>query len=423
MTFPTLPVGPAGSANPTGLRNTAWIQGAVAPPQASFSLYGSRVSLPPGTVLAGRYRIEQPLGAGAFAVVFAAWDLSLHRWVAVKAYDAATGGQVSADEVRLQATCQHPNLMPLHDAGSDPLHGVVFLVFPLYPGTDLAAALNRMGPMPFRAALHVAEQVCGALDFLAQRRGIVHGDIKPSNIWLTPSGAALLMDFNLPGLLSRSGNASNSAGTPGFVAPEALQGCRDPRSDIFSLGCVLYQCLAGAPPFADHQAVWVGRPTPIRRLRPEIRPALEAVVHRAIASNPAERFQSAREFQTALRYPAFCAGLGIPRFGGLLRLAGQAAQGVLWATGAALRGAWRVAEGTLELLLRWGNHLLHRPRQALIEAAVAVILAGYAIPQAGFWLQAHRRVLLLSGPGLLLVLILLGKRRHRGGRRGSRTHR
>lgn len=278
----------------------------------------------PGSLLAGRYRLEQPLGAGAFATVSAAWDMQLFRRVAVKIYVASDAGLISADEARLQAVCQHPNLMPLYDAGSDPLLGASFLVMPLYPGADLGAMLNRYGPLPFRAALLCADQVCSALEFLWQRRQTVHGDLKPSNIWLTHSGAALLMDFNLPGLLARGGPIC--AGTPGFTAPEAFQGRRDQRSDIFSLGCVLYQCLCGSAPFAGDAEARAGRFTALRRLRPDLRPELEAVIHTAMAADPQQRYQSAREFQSALRRPSRVGGPSWPEalwagsalFGGLL---------------------------------------------------------------------------------------------------------
>ncbi len=389
----------------TGRSRTAWVPGTPsAPSLLATPAQSGAASLPSGTVLSGRYRIEQPLGAGAFAVVFSAWDLSLHRRVAVKVYDAATGGQVSADEARLQAACQHPNLMPLHDAGSDPLQGVVFLVLPLYPGSDLAAASNRLGPMAFRMAVNIGDQVCSALEFLGQRRGIVHGDIKPSNIWLTPSGAALLMDFNLTGLLSRSGGLG--FGTPGYTAPEALQGRRDTRSDLFSLGCVLYQCLAGVAPFADDAAVQAGRFTPLRRLRPEIRPALEAVIHRVLAADPEQRYQSAREFQTALRYPSVA--FAAPRLAGALGWAGRT---LLTAAGATLRGAWRVVCGSLRLLLRGTHYALRHPRQALVQSTVAVVVAGFTLSKAALYLQTYPSVAALSGPAVLLLLMAVGARR------------
>jgi hypothetical protein len=179
-----------------------------------------------GETLAGRYRLAQPLGAGAFATVYAAKDLSLQRWVAIKVYPAAMGGQLPNAEAHLQATAQHPNLMPLYDTGRDSLLGVTFLVMPLYPGADMAATLNRYGAMPFRPALLCVEQICSALEFLGQRQAL-HGDVKPANIWLTNSGAALLMDFNVYGLLARLdvGRAGSRRASGG--APRRNNGRRD----------------------------------------------------------------------------------------------------------------------------------------------------------------------------------------------------
>ena len=130
--------------------------GEAAPPfsfASPFRKAGSPL-LPDGEViLSGRYRLGDILGVGGFATVYAAQDSVLRRQVAVKVASSATAGRLSEDEARFQATCQHPNVMPLYDAGQDPLAGVTFLVMPLYPGADLAAILNRFGPMPFRAAL------------------------------------------------------------------------------------------------------------------------------------------------------------------------------------------------------------------------------------------------------------------------------
>lgn len=348
--------------------------------------------LPPGALLAGRYRVEQPLGEGAFARVYAAWDNALGRWVAAKIYPSGAGGQISREEAHLQATCQHPNLMPLYDAGADPLLQAAYIVMPLYPGADLAATLNRYGPMPFRPALLCIDQICSALEFLQQRRGVVHGDIKPANIWLTQGGAALLMDFNLPGLLARSD--CQRAGTPGYTAPEALLGRMDGRSDVFSLACVLYQCLTGTAPFADDNAVAAGMVVPLGRLRPEIRPELAAVIHRALAADPEERFQSAREFQTALRHPSAGSTNGSFATNAILR--------ALWKTlcfggrllGKLYRILWR-------LVTRFLRHAGRRPVQALIELILFTVI-GSALLRAAQnavmeWIAAHRTELVFVG--------------------------
>ena len=383
----------------SGETPTFWYGGGASPSTAvvggAYDLSPAPVSgaalLRPGTVVAGRYRIEQPLGEGAFARVYAAWDNALGRWVALKISPAAAGGRISRDEAQLQATCQHPNLMPLYDTGDDPLLQVAYIVMPLYPGSDLAATLNRYGPMPFRPALLCIDQICSALEFLQQRRGVVHGDIKPANIWLTHSGAALLMDFNLPGLLARADCLR--AGTPGYTAPEALQGRWDGRSDVFSLGCVLYQCLTGTAPFPDDRAAASGIVTPLDRLRTDIRPELAAVIHRALAPQPEARFQSAREFQTALRHPSAAS----PQAG--------------FATNAILRGLWRgiclgrrMLGKLYRVLWRIGTRFLRhagrRPVQALIELVLFTVIGRALLRAAQIavleWIAAHRVELTLA---------------------------
>jgi serine/threonine protein kinase len=312
-----------------------------------------------GTVLAGRYRVEQALGQGAFARVHAGWDMLLHRWVAVKITNSSQGGRISEDEARLQSTCQHPNLMPLYDAGTDARLGLSYIVMPLYPGSDLAQALRRFGPMSYRAAVLCVDQICSALEFLQSRRHACHGDVKPSNIWLTQSGAALLMDFNLHGLLIRQ--APSRIGTPGFAPPEALQGRLDARSDVFSLGCVLYTCLTGTPPFANDAAVLKGKYTPLRTLRPEIGQEMEATIRTALQPNPDRRFQSARELQSALRRPDTMTAPGWLR-----------AARLTWSiTSIGAKSAWRTA-------LWYGRLVRRRPGIAIAVTLLALFGTGPA---------------------------------------------
>lgn len=335
---------------------------AIPPPTPAFA--------PAGTLVADRYRLGEVLGSGSFATVYSAWDLSLRRWVALKLYPSSTAATVSSDEVRLQASCQHPNLMPLYDAGADPLLGVEFLVMPLYPGADLASALNRYGPMPFRSAILLVDQICSALDFLWQRRQAVHGDVKPANIWITHSGAALLMDFNVHGVLVR--NAPLRVGTPGYTAPEALRGQVTPTSDVFSLGCVLYECLAGVAPFADDQTVLTGRTVPLRQLRPDARAELVEVVEKALSRSPDQRYQSAREFQTALRYR----GRTHFSFGPALIAVARGTLGFL---------AW-----LHRLTWRMIRYTVRHPLQAAVEGIVLYLSARWAWAACLRWAASHR---------------------------------
>ncbi len=365
-----------------------------------------------GSVVSGRYRLDRPIGRGAFAEVYSAWDMALNRWTAAKVYSAGVAAGVSGAEVRLQATCQHPNLMPLHDAGTDSQLGVAYIVMPLYPGADLAATIARVGPLPFRRSIQCVDQICSALDYLWQQRQAIHGDIKPSNIWITGSGAALLMDFNLQALLVSGSYAR--LGSPGYTAPESLHGHIDARSDVFSLGCVLYACLAGSAPFADDAAVLEGRYAPLRSHRSDVRPELEEVVRTALHPDPAQRFQSVRELQGALRRrvplerPAWA-----PRAaGGVARILGGGAL-------LAAEGAWGIAGGLWQIARRWLHRLCRRPGPALLEAAVALWLTAFGLRWGQAYLTRFRPEVCVAAAVGMLALIgaaRRGARRERGRR-------
>jgi hypothetical protein len=282
--------------------------------------------------------------------------------------------------------------MPLHDAGQDSLLGVSYIVMPLYPGADLASVLMRYGPLPFRSARQCVDQVCSALDYLQRRTHAAHGDVKPSNIWLTGSGAALLMDFHLYGVMARG---MGRAGTPGYSAPEALRGCQDPRSDVFSAGCVLYEALTGKMAFADDAAVLAGRCIPVDQVRRDIRPDLAAVLSKAMAADPERRYQSPREMQTAVRYPGRGAGVSV-----LSLMARDTDRLVAW--------AWRCVIAILGFAGRSGSRfvrrMVRRPVQALVEAAVVGSLTYWAYGQALQWLTVHPHFLRSIGWGVVAAL-------------------
>lgn len=373
--------------------------------------YSTRCPLAMNGMLAGRYRIQSVLGEGGMATVYSAWDESLGRMVAVKACQTTIYGQVSEDEAQLQASCQHPNLMPLYDAGTDPLLNASYIVMPLYPGADLRQTINRVGPLPFRTALLCVDQICSALDFLMLRRQAIHGDIKPANIWITNSGAALLMDFNLYGLLARG--RTLRGGTPGFMPPEAMAGNRDTRSDVFALGCVLYACLTGELPFSDDAAVLKGTYTPIERLRPEIYPELVTVVQRALEIDVTKRYQSVREFQNDLRRPL----QAIQNQRLLPFLLRSVWRGTRALVSQAYRSLWWLIRRQFRLALR-------RPVQALIETVVACVTARIVFQILVAWVQTHALVAVIGSCVALLVImgvlsmIWKFRRRRRLGGRG-----
>ena len=337
-----------------------------------------------GDVISGRYRVAQPLGFGGFASVYSAFDLSLHRWVAVKVYNTASDGMLSYDEIMLQSSSQHPNLMPLYDAGTDPLISVTYIVMPLYPGADLRAVLDRYGQMPYRSALSCIEQICSALDYLNINRHALHGDVKPSNIWLTGSGAALLMDFNVYGILVR--NPEWKVGTPGYTSPEAMQGLIDERSDVFSLGCVLYECITGNVPFGNDNALITGRYPAPSIYRPDIRPGLEAVIATALESDTSRRFQSPREFKIALRNPeAFRSSNP--------KIWNSTAIVMMWI----LQVMFKLLRASLKNIWKGIVFAYKQPLQAFMIAFISIYVISRAINAGYVWFQNHQYAIVVSG--------------------------
>lgn len=268
-------------------------------PQESYSEPSPEGVIQEGNWVGSRYRISELIGEGAFSKVYRAWDGLLHRWIALKLYAVDVSLNLARDEIEWQARIQHPNLMPILDAGVDPSLERYFVVMPLYPGETLDALLNRMGPLPVKIALVYCDQILSALDFIERRRGSIHGDIKPANIWVTRDGSAVLMDYGIATIVEEGGRV----GTPGYGAPETIGGTADIRSDIFSVGCVLYFMLTGVEPFANDQDVLYKPVPPPSALRPDLRPYLDQITMKAMDRDPENRFGSAREMRNAIRHP------------------------------------------------------------------------------------------------------------------------
>ncbi len=263
--------------------------------------------------LAGRYRVERKLGAGGMATVYLAHDLKHDRAVAIKVLRPELAEVVGAKrflaEIRTTAGLQHPHILPLHDSGD--ADGVLYYVTPFVDGLTLRERLRSGGPFPVTEALRIVGQVASALDY-AHRHGVIHRDIKPENI-LLQDDQALVADFGIA-LAMDAGDADRltstglSLGTPQYMSPEYVLGERlpDARSDIYALGVTLYELLTGAPPFTGPTAhaviarVISERAVPPSRHRAELSAALDAVVMRAIEREPARRYQSIDELQTAL---------------------------------------------------------------------------------------------------------------------------
>jgi len=270
-----------------------------------------------GTALAGRYSVERELGRGGMATVYLADDLRHQRKVAIKVLRPELGSVLGPErftrEIRMAAGLTHPHILPLHDSGE--AGGLLFYVMPYVRGESLRQRLSRKKQLPTEEAVAIVRQVAAALDH-AHGHGLVHRDIKPENI-LLHEGEAMVTDFGIA--LAADGSAGERltatglmVGTPEYMSPEQAAGERtlDPRSDIYSLGCVLYEMLAGEPPYTGPtaQAVIAKRfidPVPrVRRLRPAVPAAVEEAVMRALARVPADRFASAGALAEALTGPA-----------------------------------------------------------------------------------------------------------------------
>ncbi len=272
-------------------------------------------ALDTGDRLAGRYELGERIGGGGMGRVFRAHDVLLDRQVAVKILDeGATAdealGRAAAEEARAAASLNHPGIAKVFDSG---IHdGRRFVVMELVPGRTLREILVERGPLPAAEALDLAAQVADALDE-AHRHNIVHCDIKPQNVIVTPAGAAKLVDFGIARAASVTSNPADHEirGSAAYVSPEQVsQGRVDGRSDVYSLGAVLYEMLTGRPPFQGQnvaaiisQRLVVDPPSP-RSLVPSISPQLEGVLLAALARDPARRCPSAGTFRDALREAA-----------------------------------------------------------------------------------------------------------------------
>ena len=266
--------------------------------------------------LADRYRIERELGAGGMATVYLAHDLKHDRSVAVKVLRPELAAVIGAErflaEIKTTAALQHPHILPLFDSGQ--ADSFLFYVMPLIEGESLRDRLRREHQLPVDDAVRLAKEIGSALDY-AHRHGVIHRDIKPENI-LLHDGAALVADFGIALAVSHAGGnrmteTGLSLGTPSYMSPEQATGERglDARSDVYSLGCLLYEMLAGEPPHtgptmqAVIAAVVTKEPEQLNVRRRSVPANVNAAVHRALAKLPADRFASADAFVRALSEP------------------------------------------------------------------------------------------------------------------------
>src|SRR3954454_12741241 len=264
--------------------------------------------LAPGDVFAG-HRIEDVAGRGGMGVVYRALQLALDRTVALKLITPALAGDPDfrarfVRESRAAASIEHPNVIPLFSAGSE--QDVLYISMRFVDGEDLRALLRREGKLEPRRAARIVAQIGLALD-AAHERGLVHRDVKPANVLLTPLDHAYLTDF---GLTKRVGEGSTQVsrpggwvGTLGYVAPEQIRGGRvDARADVYALGAVLYHALTGEPPFSadsDEATMWRHLNDEPPHVDGDVPRGFDPVVRRALAKRPDDRYPSAGDLGRA----------------------------------------------------------------------------------------------------------------------------
>ncbi len=326
--------------------------------------------------LGDRYRLERELGRGGMATVYLAHDLKHDRKVAVKVLKpelaAVIGAERFVQEIKTTAALQHPHILPLFDSGT--ADGFLYYVMPYIQGETLRAKLDRETQLGIDEAVRITTNVADALDY-AHRQGVVHRDIKPENI-LLHDGRPMVADFGIALALSaaaggRMTETGMSLGTPHYMSPEQATADKEitGRSDIYSLGSVLYEMLTGDPPHTGSSAqqiimkIVTEEAAPVTKLRKAVPPNVAAAVARAVEKLPADRFESAGAFARALADPGF-------------RTSESASAGVQGGESRGFRRAFLATAAIAVLLLAalvWSRLSVPRP---------AVIRYGLALPAA-----------------------------------------
>jgi serine/threonine protein kinase len=260
-----------------------------------------------GTELGG-YRIEEPLGRGGTSVVYRAEHVRLGRRAALKLLTPAFGEADFSErflrESRLAASLDHPSIVPVYDAGEQ--DGLLYIAMACIEGRDLRSLLADEGPLPLRRAVRIVGQIASALD-AAHARGLAHRDVKPANILVGEGDRAYLSDFGVVKEVARNGTTRTGTfvGTSEYSAPEQIEGREvTARADVYALACVLYECLAGAPPFHRDSEVAVLN-AHLHAPPPKLEPAgVGSVIAKALSKSPLDRYASCGEFVAAARSAA-----------------------------------------------------------------------------------------------------------------------
>jgi serine/threonine-protein kinase len=273
--------------------------------------------------IADRYRIEGELGQGGMAIVFQAHDMKHDRKVALKVLRpelaAVIGAERFLNEIKVTANLQHPHILPLHDSGE--ADSFLFYVMPYVEGDTLRDKLDKEKQLGIEDAIEITRSLAAALDY-AHRQGVIHRDIKPENV-LLHDGQALIADFGIALAISAAAGGTRltetglSIGTPQYMSPEQAMGDRelDARSDIYSLGAMLYEMLAGDPPYTGSTAqaivakVITEKAPPVTAARDTVPPHVAMAIGKALSKLPADRFSTAIRFAEALTNPGFSVSL------------------------------------------------------------------------------------------------------------------
>ncbi len=273
--------------------------------------------------IADRYVIERELGQGGMATVYLAHDVKHDRKVALKVLRPELAAVIGAErflgEIKVTANLQHPHILPLHDSGE--ADGFLFYVMPYVEGDTLRDKLDREKQLDIAEAIEITRSVASALDY-AHRQGVIHRDIKPENV-LLHDGQALIADFGIALAVSHASGTrltetGLSIGTPHYMSPEQAMGDRelDARSDIYSLGAMLFEMLAGEPPYTGNSAqaivakVITEKAPPVTATRDTVPGHVAAAVGKALAKMPADRFKTAAALAEALANPGFTLSAG-----------------------------------------------------------------------------------------------------------------
>ncbi|MCH8146142.1 MAG: serine/threonine-protein kinase [Gemmatimonadetes bacterium] len=359
--------------------------------------------------LADRYAIERELGRGGMATVYLAHDVKHDRKVAVKVLRpelaAVLGAERFVQEIKTTANLQHPHILPLFDSGE--ADGFLYYVMPFIDGETLRDKLDRETQLGIDEAVRITTEVADALDY-AHRHNVIHRDIKPENI-LLHDGRPMVADFGIALAVSaaaggRMTETGLSLGTPHYMSPEQATAERDltNRSDIYSLGCVLYEMLTGEPPHtgASAQAIVMKIVTdearPVTELRKSVPPHVAAATTNALEKLPADRFATAKEFAEALTNPAFTLRLTQPQ-----RREAEPS-GNPWKVVSAILGVLVLVLGLTTLLSGGGNETPQVARFEITLPEDAALTA--AIPGWTVALSPDGRLLVYVGPGRLLYV-------------------